>query len=111
MVKKSTAVDSTVTATVMICENAVKARSSLKCLKLVRFKYLEHRVQDLHQIYKDLLMNFLKILMMDIRFGAVKPVKLIMASGFGVHDHFVQSYLPNPTTYGHGTYTVGYSKD
>lgn len=93
------------------CENAVKARSSLKCLKLVRFKYLEHRVQDLHQIYKDLLMNFLKILMMDIRFGAVKPVKLIMASGFGVHDHFVQSYLPNPMTYGHGTYTVGYSKD
>ena len=56
-------------------------------------------------------MNFLKILMMGIRFGAVKPVKLIMASGFGVHDHFVQSSLPNPMTYGHATYTIGCSQD
>ena len=46
-----------------------------------------------------------------IRFGAMGPWNQPYSMDLVRVGEFVLAYLPNPTSYGHETYTIGYSKD
>jgi len=48
---------------------------------------------------------------MAIRFGAMSPWSQPYFMDLVRVGVFVLAYLPNPTSYGHETYTIGYSKD